>query len=135
LQELLAMKRLKPKSDSVVADVVENEAVIINVETGIYYSTEGAGGWIWSNVAVAAPCDAMRSRLVALAGEEAGLAFDAFVGKLHEEGLVVDAESGAEAPLADPACYEAPELIVYRDMKDLMALDPPMPILDEKSAA
>ena len=32
------------------------------------------------------------------------------------------------------ARYEAPELVIYRDMKDLMALDPPMPILDEQAS-
>ena len=129
------MKRLKPKSESVVADVVENEAVIINVETGIYYSTEGSGGWIWSNVAIAAPCCAVRERLVALAGDEsAGLAFDRFLDRLQEEDLVQISETGADEPLPEPDRYEAPGLVVYRDMKDLMALDPPMPIIDEQAA-
>lgn len=128
------MERLKPKADTVVADVVENEAVIINVETGIYYSTEGLGGWIWSNVAVAAPIGAVRDRLIALSGDAgAAHAFDAFVAKLREEGLVEDADEGADEPLSDPGRYAAPELVIYRDMKDLMALDPPMPILDEQS--
>lgn len=129
------MKRLRPKSDTVVADVVENEAVIINVESGIYYSTEGVGGWIWSNIALGAPLDAVCNRLVALSGESgAARAFETFVARLHEEGLVEDAEVGADEPLPDPARYEAPDLVVYRDMKDLMALDPPMPILDEQSS-
>ena len=129
------MNRLKPKADTVVADVVENEAVIINVETGIYYSTEGIGGWIWSNVAVAAPLEAVRDRVIAHSGDaDAAHAFDAFVARLREERLVEDADAGADEALPAPARYEAPELVIYRDMKDLMALDPPMPILDEQAS-
>jgi hypothetical protein len=129
------MKRLKPKADSVVADVVENEAVIINVETGIYYSTQGVGGWIWSNLAAGVPCDAVREKLVALSSDDAvGRAFDSFLTQLREEGLVEEAEAGAEEPLPGLESYEPPELIIYRDMKDLMALDPPMPILDDHPA-
>jgi hypothetical protein len=129
-----ALRRLKPKSENVVADVVEDEAVIINVETGIYYSTKGVGGWIWSNLATGAPCDMVRDRLVAVSGDQgAALAFASFLAKLHEEGLVEDTETGADEPLPGPEGYEAPELLIYRDMKDLMALDPPMPIIDEHS--
>ena len=64
---------------------------------------------------------------------DAAHAFDAFVARLREERLVEDADAGADEALPAPARYEAPELVIYRDMKDLMALDPPMPILDEQS--
>ena len=128
------MKSLKPKPDTVVADVVEGEAVIINVETGIYYSTGGVGGWIWSNLAAGVPCEAVRERLIAISREEnAGPAFDSFVAKLREEGLVEDADAAADEALPPPHSYGTPELIIYRDMKELMALDPPMPILDDHS--
>ncbi|GEM_PF-823684 len=125
--------RFRTIPNSVVADVVEDEAVIINVETGIYYSTEGCGGWIWSNVAAGVPIGAITAALEAASPEfEIEAALDRFLAELIEEKLIETAESGAEEVQSAPQKGAEPKLVIYRDMQDLMALDPPMPILDEQ---
>jgi hypothetical protein len=58
-----------------------------------------------------------------------------FVARLLEEGLIAPANGGAPVPPPSPAVapgteYSPPELHAYRDMADLLALDPPLPELD-----
>jgi len=119
---------------SIVADVVEGEAVIINVATGIYYSTDGIGGWIWESLAAGAPLAAIETTLAAMpeaTGADVAADLDRFVDEMIGESLVIPGPATSDAPLVAPAiAYAAPTLSVYRDMTDLMALDPPMPMLD-----
>jgi len=41
-------ERLMPKSDQIAAKVMDGEAVIIDLASGVYYSMDGVGGLIWS---------------------------------------------------------------------------------------
>ena len=59
-----------------------------------------------------------------------------FIRQLVDEDLVlpgsVDKESRrAEVMGIKEVSYTTPELVIYRDMGDLLALDPPLPGLDE----
>jgi len=123
-----------PDRQSIVADVVEGEAVIINVATGIYYSADGIGGWIWEALMAGASLDRIEAALRAAPGAgEADVAgdLDRFIALLAEERLVTLDEAAGDSAVAPPAIdYAAPALNIYRDMTDLMALDPPMPMLD-----
>lgn len=40
--------RLRINAPSVVGEVIDGEAVILNLETGKYYSARGSGSAIWS---------------------------------------------------------------------------------------
>ena len=59
------------------------------------------------------------------------------MGELLEEKLVLEANDGAPSqkderqPLEQKEPYESPQLNIYRDMGNLLALDPPMPGLAE----
>jgi hypothetical protein len=55
--------------------------------------------------------------------------------QLHEEKLIVpDVGTSTKGDLPPfPSGYETPELEIYRDMAALLALDPPMPRMDESS--
>jgi hypothetical protein len=121
-----------PNLQNIVADVVEGEAVIINIATGIYYSTAGIGGWIWDHVSAGASLDAIGMALKAAPGaEDADVTLDRFIDELVEEGLVTRSQDAGDMAVAPPTIvYASPVLNVYRDMTDLMALDPPMPMLD-----
>ena len=131
--------RLTPDSVNVAAKVIDGEAVILDVTRGTYYSMDGAGAVVWSAIE-------QGHSLREIAGileqryEGSTAEFERQVEDLSEqllrEGLVVPAEgtgiSGAE-PV--PGSGEArqpfipPALNKYTDMADLLALDPPMPVL------
>src|SRR6476660_2519404 len=42
--------RLRPKSDNIAATIIDGEAIIVNLSTGIYYSMESPGSLVWKMV-------------------------------------------------------------------------------------
>jgi Coenzyme PQQ synthesis protein D (PqqD) len=131
---------LSPNAEAVVAEVIEGEAVLIDLTTGVYYSLAGVGGSIWSLIeagssveriveAIAGRYEASREQVEA---DVAGL-----VGELERQKLIVVADGGPagggdpQAPPDGKLPYDTPELKTYRDMGDLLALDPPLPGIRE----
>ena len=41
---------LRAKPDEVAAKVIDGEAVLINLATGVYYSMRGSGAFLWSRL-------------------------------------------------------------------------------------
>ena len=129
----------RPNAANVAAEIIEEEAIIINVATGTYYNTEGIGGWIWERCA-----EGMDTAAIVVLGcmrfdvstEELSRDVQVFLDALKAEELVIEApamsssQADAFPPDAGRLPYRVPKLAVYRDLKDLLALDPPMPRLD-----
>jgi hypothetical protein len=128
--------RLAPNLKQLAAKVMDGEAIIINLTNGIYYSMDEVGGLVWELI-----CDgrslkeisAEISRGYDVSADQALADLQPLTAKLLEEDLVSLADSAEIAPPGarpEPAArlpYEAPTLHKYRDMADLLALDPPMP--------
>lgn len=136
--ELTDDTRMVVKEADVAAKVVGGEAIIINLASGLYYSTDKVGGLIWSMVAQGASVGRIAEALAVGYGvstERARADVRALVRQLLDEDLVsVSLEpSGAETVLvamaAQPEPYEAPKLTRFDDMADMFALDPPLPEL------
>ncbi len=132
--------RLAPKSQQVAAKVMDGEAVIINLANGVYYIMEKSGGLIWSMIEQARSLDAIADAVAAAYDVPPGQAredVEQLAAQLVAEDLVAAAGDEVPAEGADPAPppqklpYETPKLNVYRDMEELLALDPPMPGLQE----
>jgi hypothetical protein len=110
----------------VIHESIDGEVIIINLETGNYYSVKGSGAHVW-DVIQAGPAISTSTVVDAVAP-----AYDAFVGQLLEEGLVAETAGPAVAPPASAASsgnganrvFEAPRLEKYTDMQDLVLLDP-----------
>lgn len=132
--------RLRPNEREVAAKVFDNEAILINLSSGVYYSMGDVGSLVWQMVegdhsleeivaAVTARYDVSTDRARA---DVARLARE-----LVQENLVVTstaappARARADARPDRRLPYAAPTLNIYRDMGDLLAIDPPMPALDE----
>ena len=131
--------RFAVRSEEVAAKVFDDEVVVVHLGTCTYYSASGSGAdaWTWIEegrpVAEVAAAIAERYRIdSARAGEDLAR----FVDQLLAEGLVspaqerVPGETRPPAPFANGREYAPPELHAYRDMADLLALDPPLPELD-----
>lgn len=130
----------QPASDRIAAKVMDGEAVIIDLESGVYYSLSDVGGRIWE--LLEGGCSVERIALEVQ--QEYGVAPDravadvrALFARLVEERLVVDSGGQPDQPKTAPprrnvgTAYTTPVLQVYRDMQDLLALDPPMPGLKD----
>lgn len=132
--------RVSPNADAVAAEVIDGEAIIIDLATGVYYSMDGVGGSIWALIETESSFEEIVTAIVAryeVSRNQAETDVQEFVAELLREKLVVVSEQQSAAR-ADPKAapeqklpYVAPKLITYRDMGDLLALDPPVPGLQD----
>ena len=129
--------RLRVPSSRVAADIVDREVVVINLDTGSYYSTDGAGCDAWSLLA----SGRSRAEVVAWLQDrydaDDGVIesyVDAFAAKLLTEGLMApaaadevpdDAGDVERPPPTDTRIPFVPaDFVGYDDMKGLLLLDP-----------
>jgi hypothetical protein len=132
-------KRLRPNRDDVVSKVIEGEAIVINLSNGIYYSMDGVAGLIWNLIAEVRSLDEILGAIMArydVTRSQAESDVNHLVAQLLEEKLI-EASDEEMTGLAPPdgngverLAYTPPALNIYRDMGDLLALDPPQPGLE-----
>jgi hypothetical protein len=126
--------RYRINAPQVTHQTIEGEAIILNLENGAYYSTEGIGVVIWEGAVQGATAEEIMAYLAQrYVGDPAAMA-DAttqFLAELQQEGLIVPAASDVvSAPAFPPssseplAAFELPALSKYTDMQDLLLLDP-----------
>lgn len=115
-------------------DVIDGEAIIINLVSGAYYSMLGIGGQVWAMIGARRSVGSMVDEIVAtydVAREDAHRDLAVVLDQLLEEDLVlISSQPVADAQVTtrpEKLPYARPELQVYRDMQDLLALDPPAP--------
>ena len=131
-------ERFRVNTEEVAAKVIDGEAIIINLTTGVYYSMGGVGGKIWSLLeshhGVGSVVDALQARYEVDA-ETCRTDVLQLAAQLYEEGLMLASDEEASGPVRGAVGearseYTTPELSIYRDMGDLLALDPPVPGLE-----
>ncbi|MDX6511426.1 MAG: hypothetical protein QOE36_930 [Gaiellaceae bacterium] len=119
----------------VVHETIDGEAILIQMETGYYYSLDGSGCDIWNLLAGGCGADEIASRLSAryeAPPEAIAAAVSALVEQLLEERLIGEAQAPSEngGPPAETdatsarAVFTAPVLHRYTDMADFMLVDP-----------
>jgi hypothetical protein len=133
-------RRLQPRGEEVAAKVIDGEAIIINLANGIYYSMDKVGGLIWDMVQSGHSLEEIIQGVTEhydVAREKVESDVLELVGEMLRENLVVVSEDGGPAdpasqlPPGEKVAYDAPKLNIYRDMGDLLALDPPTPGLGD----
>jgi hypothetical protein len=115
-------------------DVIDGEAIIVNLEKGIYYSLDRSGARIWQLVSKGASDQEI---LIELLGAYSGQVSDIEAGlqellkELVQEGIIAAEEDSAyQRPAATvPAAAEKPAftkptLEKYNDMEAILMLDP-----------
>jgi hypothetical protein len=129
--------RLCPNSEEVASQVMDGEAIMINMSNGMYYSMDGVGGFIWGLIEEARSLREIAEQVVGrydVASAEAKQDLERLAAELLADKLVLvvdgplPAPNGTVAPFSgEKLAYEPPKLNAYRDMGDLLALDPPIP--------
>ncbi len=136
---LTLQSRLRPNEEEVAGKVMDGEAIIINLSNGIYYSMDKVGGLIWELIDGRYSLEEMVTALCArydVSAEKAKSDVERLLGELVQENLVLVTEDGAARgdnqvqQSEQIQAYESPKLNIYRDMGDLLALDPPTPGLE-----
>ena len=115
----------------VIADIIDGEAVIMNLKTGQYFNSEGVGSECWGALASGLSVEMLIEQLAAsYAVDRAviGPAIKDFVQDLLSYELIAPSDApppDAVSPSARSRTpFRAPVLNVYSDMQDLLLLDP-----------
>lgn len=128
--------RLLVNHDQVAAKAFDDDVILINLGTGVYYTIEKLGSSVWDLIAkqysVAEIATALSDRFE-VSVEQARRDVGELAAQLIQEELAtasedeVSLEPVVRQSVSEKREYRAPRLDVYRDMEMLLALDPPLP--------
>ena len=117
----------------VMHETIDGEVVVVNLDTGTYFSLDGTGMRIWDWMDGSRTIEGLvRTARASFGGDPAAMetAIRAFVEQLVAEGLVAATpgeeapETGASTPPAGAPPFAAPTLEKYTDMEALLLADP-----------
>jgi hypothetical protein len=122
---------LRTASANVHSKVFDDEVVILEMESGTYFSLRGSGVDVWQlleqNASPAVISRTLSERYDAPSAE-ISTALEALLAGLAEARLIVADPSLEPAEVSLPAtngvAYSAPEIERFTDMQDLLLLDP-----------
>ena len=128
-------RRYKLAGPNFAQDVIDGEAIIVNLEKGIYYSLDQAGARVWQSLSNgASDQEVLRDLMGSYCGQvpEIESGFRDLVNELEQEGiLVVEGESAysdqtaaAIRPADGKPVFTRPKLQRYNDMEAILMLDP-----------
>ena len=127
--------RFRVNSPNVIHETIEGEVILIDLETGTYYSLRHAGAAVWQAIEQGAGEDGIAAELRSRydgSDEQIHDAVRRLLAELEREGLI-RADEGEAAPAAPPSAsdngagrlpFAAPVLEKHTDMQDLILLDP-----------
>ena len=115
----------------VVQEIIDGEAVVVNLDKGSYYSLQGGGALAWEWLLKGADAATLVAGMEARFEAEPGVIeanVSELLDRLVEEGLVVQPATAAAAKVPD---WEGPRtpfvamaVEVFTDIQDLLLLDP-----------
>ncbi len=121
-------------TENIMHETMDGEVVVVNLDTGAYYSFDGVGEFIWDELSKQAWRLEDMTSLVASSyeGEKEEIAdgVGKFFADLRGEKLITADENAVPAAAADAAgtgktgSFAAPELQKYTDMETLLLADP-----------
>jgi Coenzyme PQQ synthesis protein D (PqqD) len=122
-------------SPSVIHETIEGEVILIDLETGTYYSLREAGAAVWQAIEDGADEEGIQATLEQRyegAPDEMREALRGLLAELEGEGLIrPDEDAAPAAPAALPASngdarapFRRPTLEKHTDMQDLILIDP-----------
>jgi len=126
--------RYRVFSDRVISKTMDDEAVIINLDTGMYYGLDGPAATVWelvsAGVAIVTIADELGRQYPAEADPAGGL--EPLVVKLCDAQLIApisgdDDTAAIGNAVVWPAVFEPIAMVAYDDVADMIALDPPLP--------
>ncbi len=106
----MSAKTYAINSKTAISETLENETIVINIETGSYYSMNQDGTALWAAIG--------NGKAIPLGNST----ISAFVATLLSEGLIRETEQAGD--LADEAVFQAPAVEIYTDMQEMILTDP-----------
>jgi len=121
-------------SPAVVHETIDGEVIMVNLDTGCYYSLDGAGAVVWAQLmqgaSLAHTVEAV-GRIYTASHGDLETALQRLLADLLAENLLKPRDAGAarailpKLPAADgQRPFVTPVLNKHTDMQDLLLLDP-----------
>ena len=125
-------KYFQINQDDVVHELIDGEAILINMKTGSYYSLDQSGAVAWEQLQQGpASSDSIATVFSSLfAGDRTEMqeTVESLLEKMLSEGLVHPTEASGRtpdvAPRQDRPPFIPPVLQIYTDLEALLLLDP-----------
>jgi hypothetical protein len=134
----MGLGRYKPNDAEVASKVMDGEAILINLSSGTYYSMDKTASFIWSLISLQYDSEEIINKVSEIYNvntDNIKKDIENLIENLINEKIIIPSDAAARSgdftELPENADYKKPELNIYNDMKDLLALDPPMPRLDD----
>ena len=133
---MLNSVHFKINSPDVINETIEGESVIINLNSGFYYSLDHVGAEIWESLVQQLSVEAITANLIhryEASADEIKKAVSELINQLSEEELIVPMPeqelirtgvSNAAEQSSEPEPFKKPVLNKFGDMQDLLLLDP-----------
>jgi hypothetical protein len=122
--------RITVNAPHVVGEIIDGEAVVVNLRDGVYYSMNGVAATIWGLIERGATAEQIVEVLSAqYAGGDGAIhrAVDSFLAQLASEDLVRQ-EPGTPPELGEASVngepFADPVFEKFEDFKDLLLIDP-----------
>lgn len=128
----MSAEMIRIGSPQVISETMDGEAVVINLESGYYYSLDRVASEVWAMVEAgtteAAVVAALAARYEAPDGEIERV-LGSFIDEMERDGLIARVVSDGDsarpaAPAPDRAPFAPPSMTRFTDIKDLLLLDP-----------
>jgi hypothetical protein len=136
------MSAFKVRNADIVSEIIDGEAIIMDLKSGIYFSAQDVGALIWDGIMHGFDKYRISHRICqAYLVEPGDLApgLNDFIAAAVANNLVEDVSGAALAPeewsIPLPAArlgYVLPVLQSYGDIQDLALLDPIHDVLEEE---
>mgnify|MGYP001799685726 CR=1 FL=1 len=131
----MPQKNYRVNDTQIVAELFDNEAIIMNLTDGVYFTLTGTGAEVWSLVEAGFDVEAMAQHMAAkhrVAVDQCASDVARLMDDLVDKAIVLPTEDPVEKTAVADIDYgpsAAPELIHHSDMAEVMAMDPPLPEL------
>lgn len=128
-------QRFRVNTPTVTHETIDGEAVIINLDSGNYYSLVEVGSFIWGLVEKGASASEVQNQVLeAYQGNATDVdrGVQELLAQLQQEDLIVPVDGAASIALDqvvrsnghEKPSFNAPLLHKYSDMQELLLLDP-----------
>ena len=129
----MAQRIWRVRSGQVMSEVLDGEAVIIDMASGRYHAAPGVGATVWQAVSAGCSMEGVLTevtRVHTAVPDDAADQIRRFIDQLEAAGLVVEEDgeqaspsiAGTTAPATTP--WSTPVLESHDDLADLLLLDP-----------
>lgn len=117
---------------NIISDVFGEEVVLVNLETGMYYSLRSSATQIWIRIINNYSVDEITTDLISLYEVEKNELVNQinnFIQQLIDKNLIRSSETSDKINIeqnlqTQKTVFPAPEIEIFSDMQELLLLDP-----------